>query len=38
MICLVAGGLILTGLQELIYFLRNRSIKKRSGVEVSCVL
>jgi hypothetical protein len=31
MIALVLAGLLLTGLQELIYFIQNRNTRKRSG-------
>ena len=38
MICLGLAGLVLTALQELIYFLENRSIRKRSGFEAPNLL
>lgn len=31
MIALVLAGLLLTGLQELIYFIQNRTIRRQSG-------
>lgn len=38
MICLGLAGLVLTALQELIYFLENRSTRKRSGFEAPNLL